>query len=65
MLYHPEHANEVIDALSRSMPTEMIRLMAGKWHLLEAFSLLSMKVVPKGSFDPTANLIVRLNLIKK
>ena len=45
MLCYPKHANEVTNALSGNMLTNMIGLMACKWHLIEALNLLMMMVV--------------------
>ena len=50
ILYHPGRANVVAG------------LMAQEWLLIEAFSLISASVVPKGSFVLIASLAVRLDL---
>ena len=33
--YHLEHANVVVDALSRNVPIAMAWLMAREWYMLE------------------------------
>ena len=62
ILYHSGHANVVADALSKTVPTIMARLMAQEWLLIKAFSLMSVSVVPKGSSVLIASLAVRLDL---
>ena len=47
--YYLGCANMVADALSRNVPIVIARLMAREWHLLEAFSQLTVSVMPKRS----------------
>ena len=63
--YHPRCANVVVDALSRNVPLYMARLMAHEWHMLEAFSQLTVSVVSKESSVLIASIIVQLDLVNE
>ena len=52
----------VADTLSRTVPAVMAGLMAQEWLLIEAFSLMTVSVMPKGSSILVAGLSVRLDL---
>ena len=56
ILYHLEHGNEVLDSLSRSVPTIVTGRIAREWKLLEAFSLLI--IVLRGLSTLTTSLMI-------
>jgi len=60
--YHPGGANVVANALSKSVPTIITRLMACEWNSLEAFSQLAVSPVPRRLFVLIVGVTVQMDL---
>ena len=63
--YHLGKANVVADALSRKEPVCMVGMMVFEWKLVEAFSLMTVGVTPKGNFAYIASLTIQSNLMEQ
>ena len=55
----------VADALSRREPALVSGMMTQEWELVEAFSLLTVAVVPKRTSVYVAGLVVHSHLLEQ
>ena len=56
--YHPGKTNVVSDALTKTKPICLAGIMMFEWMLVEAFSLMTVGIAPKGNFTYVASLTI-------
>jgi len=61
--YHPEKANVVTDALSRKNPVLIANIMTWEWELVEAFSQLTVNMVPEITSVYITGLMVHSHIV--